>query len=220
LVEAQHSYSTLKVVDSVDEQKTLEELVEETKPMLPPECRGLHYLLSTPFRYGALYPKGSRFRRAGMTAGVFYGSEAAQTAVAEMTFYRLLFFVESPDTPWPRNPAQYTAFSAAYATERAIDLTSARYSRDRARFAHVTDYRHCQAFADTARAAQIETLRYASVRDPAGGMNLALLTCRAFVEREPRFRITFDRACFAVDPRIAQMRWARGGIRGWQEPWP
>jgi RES domain len=242
LVEAQHSYSTLKLVDSVDEQRTLEDLVEQTKPTLPSECRGLHYLLSTPFRYGAPYPRGSRFRRAGMTAGVFYGSEAPRTAVAEMTFYRLLFFVESPDTPWPRNPAQYTAFSVAYATKRAIDLTSAKYSHDRVRFMHVTDYRHCQAFADSARAAQIEILRYAAVRDPAGGVNLALLTCRAFAKRQPTaqqtwhihlnaagahavceapsLRITFDRAWFAADPRIAQMRWERGGIRSWQEPWP
>ena len=42
----------------------LESLIEETKPALPPECRHLHYLLATPFRYGS-YPRGSRFRRAG-----------------------------------------------------------------------------------------------------------------------------------------------------------
>ena len=94
VIEAQHHVSTLKLVDSVAEQETLEDLIERTKPPLPPECRDLNYLLSTPFRYGAVYPKGSRFRRAGMTAGVFYASETPQTAVAEMTFYRLLFFAE------------------------------------------------------------------------------------------------------------------------------
>ena len=94
LVEAQHHVSTLKLVDSVDEQELLEELIETTKPPLPPECRGLHYLLSTPFRYGSVYPTGSRFRRAGLTEGVFYASETPQTAVAEMAFYRLLFFAE------------------------------------------------------------------------------------------------------------------------------
>jgi hypothetical protein len=238
LVEAQHNYSTLKLVDSVAEQATLEHLVEDSKPSVPPECRGLHFLLSTPFRYGAPYPTGTRFRRAGMTEGVFYASETPKTAVAEMAFYRLLFFVESPDTPWPRNPSQYTAFTAEYATERAIDLTSAGYYGDRARWMHVLDYQHCQAFADTARAARIEIIRYASIRDPGGGMNLALLTCRAFLKREPtaqqtwhihlnaagvhavceapKSRITFDRECFAADPRIAKMRWDRGGIRSIQ----
>lgn len=236
LVEAQHRISTLKLVgDSAADQAVLEDLVEATKPPVPPECRDLHFLLWTPFRYGTVRPKGTRFRRAGMTEGVFYAAEAPQTAVAEMAFWRLLFFVESPDIPWPRNPAQYTAFAVEYATERAIDLTGAKYKRDRARWMHVTDYEHCQAFADSARAAKIDIIRYASVRDPGGGMNLALLTCRAFAKREPtaqqtwhillnatgahavceapKLRITFDRECFAADPRIARMRWERGGVR-------
>src|SRR5215211_7035249 len=84
LVEAQHRVSTLKLVDSVDEQEALEELIQTTKPSLPPDCQHLHYLLATPFRYGAPYPHGSRFRRAGLTEGVFYAAEAPQTAVAEM----------------------------------------------------------------------------------------------------------------------------------------
>ena len=29
--------------------------------------------------------------------------------------------------------------------------------------------------------------------------------------RRPKSRITFDRECFAADPRIAKMRWDRGG---------
>src|SRR5215468_9555443 len=84
LVEAQHKISTLKLVDTVEEQQLLEQLVESTKPSLPPECAGLHYLLSTPFRYGAVYPSGSRFRRAGLTEGVFYAAEEPRIAVAEI----------------------------------------------------------------------------------------------------------------------------------------
>jgi RES domain len=56
---------------------------------------------------------------------------------------------------------------------------------------HVTDYQHCQALADTARAVRIEVIRYASARDPAGGTNLALLTCRAFAKRKPTARQTW-----------------------------
>ncbi len=231
LVEAQHHVSTLKLVDSVAEQGLLEDLIETTKPPLPPECRGLHYLLATPFRYGAAYPAGSRFRRAGMTEGVFYASETSQAAVAETAFHRLLFFAELPDTPWPANPAEYTAFSVAYATTKAIDLTKGRLAAARARWTDVTTYGHCQALADTARAAQIEAIRYASIRDPGRGMNLALLTCRAFAKPKPvaqqtwRIRLsdagaqavcelpkaglTFDRASFAADPRIAKLRWVR-----------
>jgi hypothetical protein len=232
LVEAQHHVSTLKLVDSVAEQALLEELIEGSKPPVPPDCRHLHYLLSTPFRYGAVYPAGSRFRRAGMSEGVFYASETPQTALAEMAFYRLLFFTESPGTPWPSNPAEYTAFSAQYATKKAIDLTRGKYDADRALWMHPTDYGPCQAFADAARAAKIEVIRYASVRDPALGNNLALLTCRAFAKpgpidqqtwhirlseagaqaicEAPKSGVTFDRKSFAADPRIAKLRWARG----------
>jgi hypothetical protein len=231
LVEAQHRVSTLKLVDSVDEQEVLENLIEATKPPLPPECRDLHYLLSTPFRYGSVYPGGSRFRRAGLTDGVFYASGAPRTAVAEMAFYRLLFFAESPASPWPVNAAEYTAFSVKYATKRAIDLTRAKYHAHRAKWTHVTDYSHCQALAETARMAKVEIIRYESVRDPNHGMNLALLTCRAFAKRKPvdqqtwhirfsssgvqavceapKFGITFDRNTFAADPRIAKLRWDR-----------
>src|SRR6185295_2574229 len=92
VVEAQHKVSTLKLVDTLDEQALLENLIEQTKPSVPPECRHLHYLLATPFRYGAPYPLGSRFRHAGMTPGVYYASVAVETAIAETAFYRLLFF--------------------------------------------------------------------------------------------------------------------------------
>ena len=231
LVEAQHRVSTLKLVDDLDEQAVLEALIEETKPLVPAECRGLGYLLATPFRYAAAYPRGSRFRRAGRTAGVFYASETAATAVAEMAFWRLLFFVESPTTPWPADAAEYTAFAALFDTARAIDLARPPLDADTSAWEHPTDYAACQALADAARTADVEVIRYRSVRDPDRGGNLALLTCRAFaapepVERQtwrirlgrtgvqaicefPAARIGFDRAAFAADPRIATMRWDR-----------
>lgn len=225
LVEAQHRISTLKLVDTVEEQQALEQLIEDTKPPLPPECAGLHYLLSTPFRYGAVYPVGSRFRRAGLTEGVFYAAESPHTAVAEVVFYRLLFFAESPGTPWPANASEYTAFSVAYATRNGIDLTKGELAKDRARWTHLTDYTACQALADAARSARLEVVRYMSVRDPRRGSNLALLTWKAFAQRKPggqqtwhirlsdtgaqavcespKAGITFRRESFAADPRIA-----------------
>ncbi|TIS06635.1 MAG: RES domain-containing protein, partial [Mesorhizobium sp.] len=44
MVEAQHRVSTLKLVDRLDEQGLLEDLIEESKPRIPLECRHLHYL--------------------------------------------------------------------------------------------------------------------------------------------------------------------------------
>lgn len=229
LVEAQHRVSTLKLVDSLAEQELLEDLIDATKPALPVECRHLDYLLATPFRYDADYPRGSRFRRPGRTPGVYYGAERVGTAVAEMAFYRLLFFAESPDTQWPGNAAEYTAFAVAVASE-AIDLTAEPFSHDHAAWGDPLVYDACQALADAARGAGAGIIRYTSVRDPERGANLALLTCRAFsgnpTSRQtwrlrlsasgvqalcefPERRLEFSRMAFAADPRIAALNWER-----------
>jgi hypothetical protein len=229
MVEAQHIVSSMALVDTLAEQHLLEDLLERSKPPVPPECRGLHYLLATPFRYGAPYPAGSRFRRAGLTPGVFYASQAPETAVAEMAFHRLLFFAESPGTPWPVNASEYTAFSVTFKTTKGLDLTVAPFDRDAARWSHPTDYAPCQDLADAARAAAVQMIGYASARAP--GRNIALLTGAAFSSREPierqvwrvhvgspgvraicvapDRRLGFDRAAFAADPRIASLRWDR-----------
>lgn len=190
-VEAQHKVSTLKLVDTLAEQALLEQIVEETKPAIPSECQGLDYLLSTPFRYRAFYPSGSRFRRAGFTPGVFYAAEREETAAAEMVFYRFLFHAESPDTPWPANAAEYTAFAVELATSAAIDLTTPPLDRDAAKWCCLVDYEPCQILAEAAREAGSEIIRYHSVRDPARGANLAVLTCTAFASPEPSVRNTW-----------------------------
>ncbi|NTE85685.1 RES family NAD+ phosphorylase [Agrobacterium rubi] len=191
LVEAQHQVSTMKLIDTVDEQSLLEDILEGSKRRFPPECAGLDYLLATPFRYDAAYPYGSRFRRAGWTEGVYYAAASVETALAEMAFYRLLFYSESPATPLPANAAEYTAFSAEITTPSAIDLTTPPLSGDKALWTHPTDYEPCQTLADTARTAEIEAVVYQSVRDPEGGLNIALLTPRGFARKQPVERVSW-----------------------------
>jgi hypothetical protein len=188
LVEAQHHVSTLKLVDNLAEQDVLENLIEKAKPPVPVECRGLDWLLSTPFRYDAPYPIGSRFRRAGRTAGVFYAAQAPETAVAEMAFHRLLFFADSPATPWLVNAAEYTAFSAAVRTERSLDLTEPPLAANS--WQDPIDYGPCQALSDAAREGGAETLRYSSVRDPKRRAAVAVLACKAFARTKPLERRT------------------------------
>jgi hypothetical protein len=229
LIDAQYHVSLRKLADSIAEQEMLEGLVDATKPAVPVECRGLDALLSTPFRY-ALYPNGSRFRRAGYTPGVYYAAEDARVAVAETAFYRLLFFAESPDTPWPVNPFECTGFSVEVSSLRSLDLTEPPFDVDAAVWRHPVKYSRCQKFADSARMDGAEILRYWSARSP-GGVCVAVLTCAAFSERHPRDyetwrigvsrtgayairefppdRIEFDRNYFGSDPRIAAMRWER-----------
>ena len=224
----------MALVDTLEEQALLERILDDSKPLIPPECRHLHYLLFTPFRYGALYPAGSRFRRPGLTPGVFYASQQSKTAVAELAFRRLLFFAESPSTPWPVNAAEYTSFAVAYAGRKGLDLTRPPLDPDAAKWTDPVDYEPCHDLADAAREAGVQVLRYQSARAP--GLNIALLACAAFtstapLERQvwrvhvgamgvraicvfPEHRLAFDRQAFARDPRIAALNWDRPAIRG------
>lgn len=229
VVEAQHRVSTMKLVDSPEEQATLEELIDATKPPVPAECRHLHWLLFTPFRYEAR--SDSRFRRRGKTPPVFYASEHAGTAVAEIAFWRLLFFIESPGTSFPVNPLELTAFSVRYHAALCLDLTRTPYTERSSLWRHPTDYSHSHAIADEARRMGCDAIRSSSARDPDEGCNLSLLTCTAFLDTRPRTQhrwdlrlhsagisasrasppasLHFDREAFARDPRVAAFDWQR-----------
>lgn len=230
-VEAQHLVSTLKLVDNLSDQALLEDILEETKPPVPTDCEGLHWLYMTPFRYG-LYPNGSRFRRAGRTPGVYYISERQETAVIETAFHLLLFYAESPATPFPERPSEHTVFNVPVSTQAAIHLARPPFAKAEALWTHPTDYAGCQSLEDQARAAGIEVITYTSVRDPAGRRNAAILTCAAFADKAPTIRQTwklwFNQTgvhalsafrkerfslgpdAFAEDPRIAALSWTRG----------
>lgn len=220
----------MKLTDTLAEQEIIERLIEDTKPPVPAGCELLHFLLMTPFRYSATNPFGSRFRRPNAPHGVFYSSEQVTTGVAEVAFYRLLFFVESPATAWPRNPGEYTGFAVEISTERALDLTAPNFV-DAEKLHHLVDYAASQAFADSARQASIEVLKYRSVRDSQGQPNFAILSPRAFAQNEPvdrqswkihldfngvralceapRLSLAFDRDAFSRDPRLAGFNWVR-----------
>lgn len=229
LVEAQHIVSTLKLVDTLEEQALLESVLERAKPRLPRECAGLDFLLATPFRYPS--PFGSRFRRAGTFEGVFYAAEHVETAAAEIAFHRLLFYADSPATPFPREAASFTGFAASLDTARAIDLTAPPFAARQHEWTRPADYAPTQALAAEARAADIDLIRSFSVRDPERRANLAVLRCRAFfrrgpIERQswrlrisafgvqalceaPRRRLEFGRRAFDNDPRMAGFVWER-----------
>ncbi len=185
MVEGQHVVATLQLVDSLAEQAALESIVEATKPPVPPDCTHLHYLMYSPFRYGR-YPAASRFRRAGMTPGVFYASEDAETAAAETVWYRHRFFAASPGTPLPKVAGDYTAFACRIAAPFTADLTVPPMSAQAALWTDPQDYSACLALADQVRAAGGEVIRYGSARHPDALPNVAVLTCRAFRDRVPR----------------------------------
>lgn len=224
IVESQSRPATMRLVDSVADQDILEQLIEQTKPNIPPSLANHHYLLQTPFRYAPVR-HGSRFRRAHQREGCFYAAESPRTAMTEYAFHALLRFVESPGLPFSGRAMELTAFSVPVLTERAIDLTGPPLSRDQPIWTHLTEYAPCQALADAARGAGIAVLRSASVRDLGGGRNANILDPAALAAttpatlqtwhllqhaqgsmarcESPMAALEWPHQAFAADPRIA-----------------
>jgi hypothetical protein len=205
VVEAQHLASTMRLVASLEEQSTLEAILEQSKPQLPADSVPVHYLLATPFRYRP--HAGSRFR-AAFEPGVWYGAEALRTALAEKSYWRLRFLLDSPGTP-DLKPVPHTAFRAAVRSAGALDLTAPPLVRERAAWTARTDYSHTQALASAARAAGITCIRYESVRDPEHAACVAVLSPVVFGRGRPRAQETWFIA--ASRERVRCARQERGG---------
>ena len=181
IVESQHTASTMKLVDTLAEQDLLEEIIEESKPPVPPEATDLDYLLATPFRY-VPFPLGSRFR-SPFDPGVFYGAESVRTAAAEVGYWRWIFLRETEGLD-RLGPATHTAFSVPIRA-MAVDLRTPPFDRDSADWTDPHDYAVTQAFGRVAREAGIEAIFYLSVRAPEQSWCAALLTAKAFAAKRP-----------------------------------
>lgn len=181
MVEAQHTASTMKLVDNAEEQDLLEALLEGSKPVQALGALELDYLLATPFRY---YPTrgGSRFRTA-TDPGVFYGAESVRTASAELGYWRWRFLKDAVDLE-KLEPVAHTAFSVDVSTQ-LIDLRRPPFIADAAKWLHPTDYSATQAFARAARKARVGAIQYQSMRDQNPAWCVALLTPQAFAKPKP-----------------------------------
>jgi hypothetical protein len=204
-VEAQHVAATMLLVDTQDEQRVLEDLLEASKPPIPPAAAALHYLLFTPFRYPP-QGRGSRFRRPH-DPGVFYGADRLATACAETGYWRWRFLRDSPSLG-RLPPLEQTVFQAKVGGP-AIDLRAPPLVRRRRAWTDPDDYGPCQRLAERARAERVALIRYESVRDPDHGGCTAVLTPAAFVRPRP---IAVETWYLTVSPE--RVRWQRGRLAG------
>ena len=200
-VEAQHIASTLRLVANVEEQLVLERLLDQSKPALPSDTSGLHYLLSTPFRYSS--PIGSRFREPA-ASGIWYGAEAQSTACAELGYWRWRFLVDS-DALEVLGPSPQTVFRAGI-DARLVDLTQSPFKRSRTEWTHPDDYGPSQSFARVAREAAVDAIRYESVRDPEHGAAVAVLRPSCFKPRKP-----LEQHTWLLTVRRNAVAWQREG---------
>jgi hypothetical protein len=183
VVEGQHVVSTRKITDSLEEQAMLEDMLEQAKPPLPdePGFGGLHYLLSTPFRYPPL-PHGSRFG-ARNEPSLWYGSTRVRTALAETAYYRLLF-LEGTTADLPTLHVPCTAFRVPLATRHGVDLCREPFDRFHDAVASPLRFDAAQRLGAEMRAAGVQAFRYPSARE-AGGVNVGVFTPAAFASPSP-----------------------------------
>jgi hypothetical protein len=173
-VEAQHRVATMRLVDNLAEQELLEQLIEGSKPALPPEARGLHYLISTPFRYTSPHP--SRFRPAN-EPGIWYGAAEPETVAAELAYWRWKFLVESDGLRDAQLVTEHTFFQAQFRGVE-LDLMIAPWVGLRNLWRDGDDYTACHRLAREIRelpSPAIAAIRYESARREGGACEAVLV---------------------------------------------
>lgn len=161
-VEAQHVASTMRLVDSRDEQDELERLLERSKPPPPSMGKPKHYLIFTPFRYRPPHP--SRFRRGG-ELGLWYGAEDLYAACAEVAYWRNRFILDSATLVKTELITEHTFFQAEV-NGLAAELMNPPWVESRSTWTHGSDYTGTQALAEAARERGVQWICYESVRAP------------------------------------------------------
>jgi hypothetical protein len=185
LVESQEEVATLLLVDTLVEQRRLEDLLEQVKPPLFAGTEHLHYLLATPFRYPPL-AYGSRFGTR-YEPGLFYGSLTISALLSEAAYYRFVFWAGmSEPPPSGKLNTQHNVFTADYRTERGLRLQAPPFARFAALLTARDSYEATQQLGREMRTAGIEAFEYSSARDAAGGLNVALFAPQALASVRPK----------------------------------
>jgi hypothetical protein len=170
-------------VDSDEEQRILEEMLDASKPYAPTSNKrgALHYLLYTPFRYPPL-KSGGRFHTR-LEQGIFYGSEELKTSMAEVAYGRFLFMHHS-DAEFAPMQVPYTYFAARVKSTKSLLLHSAPFKEHRESISHPTSYSASQSLGIAMRKTGSELFTYHSARNP-DGINVGLFSVEAFASNKP-----------------------------------
>ena len=187
IVESQEQVATNSLVNNLAEQALLEEMLERSKPILPPGTEQLHYLLATPFRYPPL-PHGSRFG-SRFESSLFYGAHDLATVLAEAAYYRFVFW-SGMRTPPPSSKfvTQHTVFTAQYKTETGLQLQNPPFINYQQQLTDPSDYIATQQLGSAMRNHGVTGFEYHSARDPDSGINVALFAPEPLITKLPLYQ--------------------------------
>ena len=208
-VEDQYSLpTTVKLVDSPEEHDLLDEMLEESKPPLPPEAESKHYLLASPFRY---QPRSAHRFRPASEKGQWYGSESIEASCAELAYWKNRFWRDSVGLHDVEIPIQLV-FYQARVSGYSIDLRQEPWVQNRAQWTHGADYGACHALAKAAQERGIEWISYESVRAPGARCAVAFTPSCMFEPEGSTIEQTIQRwACKYSRSRVMFMSHGQPG---------
>ncbi len=181
-VEDQTSSSTVSLVDDLEEHELLETLLDKSKPPVPVDCEGLHYLLYTPFRYPPLL-WGSRFGSV-QERSIFYGALLERTCLGEAAYYQMAFWRASEARP-SAQIKRFSTFSVSLKSEKGIDLCSTVFEKRRPKLTSHDNYSFSQAVGSSMRRLGVEVFLFWSAR-LAGQKNFGVIAPAAFLSKVPK----------------------------------
>jgi len=181
VVEAQHILSCRDVVDTTEEHEILEEMLENSKPLIE---KNKDYLIFTPFRYPPL-KYGSRFGSIHEPS-LWYGSYELETAFAETAYYRLMFLNDS-NAELGYIELTLTAFQTMIMAKDGIDLTKKPFDDHREKISAKDNYEYSQKLGSSMRNAGVSAFVFFSARASNNVKNIAAFSADIFCRKNSAY---------------------------------
>ena len=183
VAESQQKVATNTLVDTLQEQRILEEMLDRVKPRIPQDCDQFDYLIYTPFRYPPLN-HGSRFGKK-IHPSIFYGSKNIEAAFAELAYYRFVYYDGMMTSPKKQQKVtQHTSFNVDLQAEKGIALDESPFNKHKYRISDPANYDVSQKIGEEMRDKGVEAFSYFSAR-AVNEVNLGIFTCKAIKSLVP-----------------------------------
>lgn len=182
IVELQQKTSTRKLVDTIEEQKILEELMDKSRPALLESQASFHSLLYTPFRYPPL-KNGSRFGKK-TEPSLWYGALTPQTAMAEKAYYQLAF-INASIGDFGAIISPMTIFSVTLKMLRGVELNKQPFLNYKDQLSSPCTYEVTQFLGQKMRSSDVDGFTFISARDIRQGINIGVFKMGSFANKYP-----------------------------------
>lgn len=188
-VESQEKSATLALVSNdLEAYELLEGLVENSKPKIPENCTGLHYLFTTPFRYPPL-KWGSRFGVRSEPSLMYAGLDIEVT-LGECAFYRFVFLGHMTSPPPKPVVTHHTSFSFRVTAERFLKLDTPPMSDYDRLWTDKCHYGEAQLLGSASRKLGFDGIRYVSAR-LSNHRNIALYSPSFIASKKPNEMVSW-----------------------------